>query len=92
MSNEYEKAIRENFIAENQTMNTSHKHFPTSLIIDKEIKISATSTLVNLLPENLDSVPNNLQQNISQNDIKIDRPSRLRLWMPGKKKTHNSMS
>ena len=38
-SNLYEQTIRENFISENQTLNSSHHHFPKKLIFDTEIKI-----------------------------------------------------
>ena len=83
LSNEYEMKIRENFIGENQTMNSSHKHFPTSLLIDKEIKISANSNLVSLLPENLDSVSNNILINESQ--IKIKKKNQFAYVLEGLK-------
>ena len=85
LSNEYDNNIHENFIGENQTITSSYKHFPLTLLADNKIKISATSSLLNLLPKNFDSVLENPRNIVPENKDEKKVKSRLRLKRPKKK-------
>ena len=91
LSNEYDNNIHENFIGENQTITSSYKHFPLTLLADNKIKISATSSLLNLLPKNFDSVLENPRNIVPENKDEKKVKSRLRLKRPKKKQKNKNI-
>ena len=80
LPNIIDQTIRENFIQENQTLFSDLHHFPKSLIIDNTIKITTTSAVVDLLPENYNVLEIDIKsfnQN-DQHDRKVSQNLRTR--------------